>query len=318
MGKHLRPGVRIVAGVAALATAALALAACSSSKESVSATTSASDSAASGPGLPASIDVTSIQPLTGAVAFAGIAANEGYKLAIKEINDQGFLGKSKIDVDYKDSTGVAQTSVSMLTSVIAEKKDAAVFGSVASFEAVALSPIAEKAKMPIIYTQAGSDGILLGDYTFRMTTPLTELYPRLNPFLADKKVKTMAIIYGAWNPTLVQLATKTLPAMASSGGYKITDTVSTPQTITDFTAPVQRVVDGKPDVVALELGGASYPAALAKLHDAGYTGAVLANSAMGSANLKPAAAIAKGLTWSTDFNASQSGDSTAKFVKAFN
>src|ERR1044072_8503845 len=70
----------IVAAVSLMATAA-----CGSSDDSAS---------ASG-GIPSTVKVVGIEPLTGPAAFAGLAAQKGYELAIKQINEQGFLGSGK-------------------------------------------------------------------------------------------------------------------------------------------------------------------------------------------------------------------------------
>jgi branched-chain amino acid transport system substrate-binding protein len=46
----------------------------------------------SGGSLPDTIKVAGIEPETGPAAFAGLSAEKGYKLAVKEINEQKFLG----------------------------------------------------------------------------------------------------------------------------------------------------------------------------------------------------------------------------------
>ena len=102
---------------------------------------------------------------TGPAAFAGLSANKGYELAVKEINDTDFLDGTKLEVDFTDTKGEPQTAAQELTKATTAGDVTAVFGSVLSTDAVAMSPLAEKAKMPIIYTQAGSDGVVIGDYT---------------------------------------------------------------------------------------------------------------------------------------------------------
>src|SRR5436190_1436926 len=130
----------------------VALAACSSSSKS-------SSSGGGGGGLPSTIKVVGIEPETGPAAFAGLSAEKGYKLAVKQINDQKFLGSgTTIDLSFQDTKGQIPTAASNLSSAVADKKVSAVFGSVSSQEAVAQSPLAQKAGLPIVYTQAGSKG----------------------------------------------------------------------------------------------------------------------------------------------------------------
>src|SRR3954451_17366352 len=63
-----------------------------------------------GSGLPEKIKIIAINPTSGPAAFAGESANEGYKLAVKEINSSNLLGGSKIDLSFEDSKGEAQTA----------------------------------------------------------------------------------------------------------------------------------------------------------------------------------------------------------------
>ncbi len=85
----------------------LSTAACSSSGGSSS---TSSSSSASGGGIPSTVNVVATYPLTGPAAFAGLAAQKGAQLAVKEINDQGFLGDGvTLSVDYQDTKGEIQT-----------------------------------------------------------------------------------------------------------------------------------------------------------------------------------------------------------------
>ena len=116
-------------------------------------------SASEGGSLPDTIKIAGINPETGPAAFAGLSAEKGYELAIKEINEQKFLGDSTtLEVTFTDTKGEIPTAASELSTAIADQSVSAVFGSVSSQEAVAQSPLAQNAGLPIIYTQAGSRG----------------------------------------------------------------------------------------------------------------------------------------------------------------
>ena len=121
---------------------------------------------------------SSINPETGPAAFAGLSAEKGYELAVKEINEQKFLGENTtLEVTFKDTKGQIPTAASELSTAIADQGVSAVFGSVSSQEAVAQSPLAQNAGLPIIYTQAGSEGVVIGDYTYRATPLMSDLLP---------------------------------------------------------------------------------------------------------------------------------------------
>lgn len=268
-------------------------------------------------GIPATIKVVSINPTTGVVAFAGEAANNGYKLAVKEINASGLLGTSKIELSFTDTKSEAQTAASAISTAIADKSMAAVFGSVSSNEAVAMSPLAQKEGIPVIYTQAGSAGVVVGDYTYRATPLMSSYYPVLTKYIKEQGWKSIGIIYTGVTPTLQDIGENTLPAIAKELGITITKSVATSATTQDFAAPISQVLESKPDVVAALQVGAANPTIMTQLRQAGYTGPVIGNSGASAGNLKPAGDKGDGMVWAADFNYQQTAPSSQKFVKAY-
>jgi branched-chain amino acid transport system substrate-binding protein len=268
--------------------------------------------------LPDTIKVVAINVETGAAAFAGLAANKGYELAVKEINESDFLDGSKLEVDFADSKGEPQTAAQELTKATTSGDVTAVFGSVLSSDAVAMSPLAEKAKMPIIYTQAGSDGVVIGDYTYRMTPLMRSYYVNLKKYIADTGAKSIGIIYTEATPTLQDIGKTVLPAMAKELGIEVTTSIGTPATTQDFAAPISQVLDSKPDLVSVLLVGAANPTAMTQLRQAGYDGPVIGNSGASAGNLEPAGDAGYGMVWASDFNYQTTNESSQKFVKLYN
>jgi branched-chain amino acid transport system substrate-binding protein len=298
------------------AGAVIALAACSSGGASGGSGGGATGGASTG-NLPANITVVSTNPTTGVVAFAGAAANKGYDLAVKEINAQKFLGSTTLTLNKVDTKSTAATAAQVATTAIADKSVAAIFGSVSSNEAVAESPLAQKAGIPIIYTQAGSDGVIVGDYTYRATPLMRNYYPIVKKYIQEKGYKSVGIMYTQATPTLQNIGAETLPAVAKELGMTVTASVGVQGTTQDFSAPLSQVLGSKPDVVSILLVGASNPTAMKQLRQAGYTGDVLGNSGASAGNLKPAAADGAGMVWPVDFNYQMSAASSQKFVKAY-
>jgi branched-chain amino acid transport system substrate-binding protein len=297
--------------VVALSTAGLLLsvAACGGGSGS----SGSSGNASSGGSLPATIKVAGIEPETGPAAFAGLAAEKGYNLAVKEINSQKFLGGStKLEVNFTDTKGEIPTAASAVSTAIADKTVAAAFGSVSSQEAVAQSPLAQQAGLPIIYTQAGSAGVVVGDYTYRVTPLMSTYYSVMKKYVQQKGWKTVGVIYTS-TPTLVEVGTKSIPAL----GLNVVASVNTTPTTQDFSPAIQQVLAKKPDVVSILQVGASNPTAMTQLRQAGYTGPVLGNSGASAGNLKPAGANGDDMLWAIDFHRDQDVASSKKFVDAY-
>jgi len=268
-------------------------------------------------GLPGTIKVISSNPTTGPAAFAGLAANKGYEVAIDEINSSNYLGNSKLTLEKQDTTGKIQTAASQASAAVADKSIAAVFGSVSSQESVAQAPIANKSKMPIVFTQAGSAGVVIGDYTFRVTPPMSSYYPKISDYIKAQKITKLAIIYAAWTPTLKEIGEKTLPGLAGEDGFEVVASIGTQQTTQDFTAPISQALAKQPNGVAILQVGAANPTAMTQLRQAGYTGPVLGNSGASAGNLKPAGQAGAGMTWVVDYSAQNKTESSEKFVTLY-
>ena len=164
----------------------------------------ASTSGAAGPGgIANEIKLMGVYDTTGPVAYAGVGASKGMKLAMDEIQEQGFLGKDvKITLDEADSAGSIERASSEVSRAIANPEINAIFGPVSGQQAATVAPMVEKAGVPTIFNQAGSDGVVIGDYTFRGTAPMHSYYDIGAEYLADKGLTNVAVLY---NGTLSNL-----------------------------------------------------------------------------------------------------------------
>ncbi|WP_426245875.1 ABC transporter substrate-binding protein [Nocardioides sp. LHG3406-4] len=300
--------------LAALGAAALGL--------SVLAACGSSGSSASGPGggegIPDSVKLVASIPLTGPAAFAGAEAEKGYDLAMNEINESGFLGEGvTLEIEKKDTQASVQKAASDFTAAIADKDVTAVLGSLSSGEAVAQSPIAEQKKMPVVYIQAGSPGIVLGDYTYRFPTPMAQYYDILSQRVKEEGWSSIGIVYAPWIPTLKELGESAIPTMAEDLGMEVTASVATQQTTQDFSAPIQQVLASHPDVVSILQIGPANATAMKQLREAGYEGKVLGNSSAGADTLLPAGEAGAGMLWPVDFDAASEDPSTQEFVEKY-
>ncbi|NKQ55802.1 amino acid ABC transporter substrate-binding protein [Amycolatopsis sp. K13G38] len=260
----------------------------------------------------------SIKEMTGAAAFAGTSAQKGVELAVDEINQQHYLGGTTLAVDVEDSQYSAQTAASKATQGIADKKYAAISGPLSSQQAAAIAPVAQKSKMPTIFTQASSDGVLVGDYIYRVTAPQTTFYAaNIGPYLRDKNVKTVSVLYNSGSPTLVELATKVIPDMARQYGFTIKDTNAVQLSTQDFTTPAAQMAGGKPDAAIVLLIGAQNPAMVTQLRQSGYTGPIVGNQSASGNNMAPAGQAGVGMAWATDFNVADSSPETQNFVSRY-
>jgi branched-chain amino acid transport system substrate-binding protein len=299
--------LRIGGGALVAGALVLSMAACSGS----------GGSGGSGKGLPSTVTLVSIKDRTGVPAFAGTSTNKGIQVAVDEINGSGYLGSTKIAVDYKDPAGVAQTAASLTTAAISNKKYAAILGPITSDEATAVAPIVQKSKMPTVFTQAGSEGVVVGDYTFRATAPQATYYATTLKYLQGKGVKKIGILYGANNPTNAQLAEKVIPGLTAQYGLTVASTATVQASTQDFSAPANKAIAAGAEAVVVLLVGPQYPTAVQAIRQAGFRGTIAAAVAAGAGTLGPAGQDGVGVIWATDFTAAADAPAATKFVKLY-
>jgi branched-chain amino acid transport system substrate-binding protein len=277
---------------------------------------SSSAGTSSGSGLPATIKLVSINDQTGTTSFAGIPAARGAEIAIKDINSSHFLGSTQISLDVKDAASSEQTAASLASQAVASHNYAAILGGILSAEAFTVAPIAQKGKLPVIFTQSGSDGVLVGNYTFRATAPFPGYYDVMGQYLKDKGVKTIALLYDSDVSSYVETA-KLIQSWKSKYGITVVASKTVVSTTQDFTAPISALAAAKPDAVAKFLLGTANATALQQLRQAGFKGPVISTNSDGGGNVKGAGAAGAGDAWPTDFSPAQTDATAQKFASEY-
>jgi branched-chain amino acid transport system substrate-binding protein len=300
-----RPG-RLIGTIGSVAALALVASACSPSDSG--------SGSGSGSGLSGTIDVLSIQDLTGAVGSVGIATQNGMKLAEKQVNDSGMLGDAKLKLRFEDTETKSDQAVSLMSSAVSTDVTA-VFGPVSSQEAVAVAPIGQSAKIPTIFTQAGSKGVVdAGDYVFRVTAPQDYYQPNMAKHLKAVGIKTVSFIYDSTVPTTKGVTETVLPPLLQAQGISIKGSYGFQNGTTDYSAYVSKVVGEKPDAVGVEGTNPEASPIISSLRNAGYTGLIFGGTSFGAASLKAAGPLAKNVVWATDFDPKSDFPQTKKFV----
>ncbi len=114
------------------------------------------------------IRIGAILPLTGDVASYGKAAQQGIELAAENINLNGGINKRKIKIYYQDDKAQPQDGVNAFINLVQIDKVIAVIGAVPSSVTLAIAPVAEKDKIPLLSPASSSPLITnAGDYIFR-------------------------------------------------------------------------------------------------------------------------------------------------------
>jgi branched-chain amino acid transport system substrate-binding protein len=296
-------------GIGAGAILAIALAACSSGASSTSASTSAAH------GLPSTVALYSIQDLSGPAATPSLDDERGDQLAVADINREKFLGSTKLTISFGNSA-TDPTTAATVASTAAAAHYPIVIGPPASSTAVAVAPIMAKANEPTIFTQAGSDGVLVSPYIFRLTTLQTSLYPLTMKWLGAQKVKTVAVIQDSDFPTEVQL-TDELKSDGPKYGYKVIAVDSVLASQSDIASAMSAVLAAHAQALALNVVTTQNATAATLAQQGGFKGPIIAEESAANGELAPAGSAANGIVWATDWIAGSPGSMSSTFTKEY-
>lgn len=264
------------------------------------------------------INLTGIFDTTGPIAYAGVGASRGIQLAIDQIEEEGFLGDD-VTINYSetDTANEIERATSEVNRAISDESINAIFGPVASQQAAAVAPMAEEAGAPIIFNQAGSEGVVIGDYTFRGTAPMETYYDIAAEHLADEGLTDVVVLYNATFPTFAELGENAFPELAEEHGLNIVDSYAAQDNTQDFTSQAQSITSTDPDAVVMLLIAPQSVTALQQLGQAGYDGQITATSVQAAGNVTEAGSHAEGLIYPVDFSPAQEGEMATDFVEAY-
>lgn len=117
----------------------------------------------------AEIKIGLVGSLTGAQATFGQSTHKGVEFAVKEINSAGGIKGKKIKLISLDDQGRPEEAATVVTRLISQEKVTVVLGEVASSVSLAMAPIAQQNKIPMITPSSTNPKVTeIGDYIFRV------------------------------------------------------------------------------------------------------------------------------------------------------
>ena len=107
--------------------------------------------------------------LTGSEAAFGISTKNGIALAVEEANAAGGVKGKKLEVRVYDDQSKPEEAANATTRLITQDKVKVVLGEVASSNSLAMAPIAQEKKVPMITPSSTNPKVTeVGDYIFRV------------------------------------------------------------------------------------------------------------------------------------------------------
>lgn len=232
------------------------------------------------------VNITVLTDSSGKAAFFGKAIADSAKFTEKYINDKGGMDGKKVSITLQDTTSQVGTASQQMAKAVSSDANAVIFG-VLTEEALAIAPLAQDAKLPMVNIQAGGDGVTeVGDYIWRVTPQQGLFYPKFADYLAKTKgTKSASVFYVTDNAPSVELATKVLPKAFSEAGIKVLDQVASSSTETDLSGAVSKLMKGNPDHIQTQAIGAQNVTLITQLRRAGFKGTIGGGTSLGAGAL---------------------------------
>jgi branched-chain amino acid transport system substrate-binding protein len=278
----------------------LALAACGGMKSS------ASDDA---------MRVAFLVESSGAGASMGSQAEAGVKLAVEEINETEFLGSGKdIHVDIVDTGGDPARALAAANRAVKDDRTVGVLCCLFTNLVAAITPVMEKAGVPLVTTGAIGEDLTKSDVVVRgapLIQPATAqlVAATVNAFAP----KTAVVVYTQDNEGMA--ADKDVAVGAFKDAGVDVSTVGTATADTNYSGPATQVLNKNADLILVDLLGNSNAAMIKELRDRGYNGTIMANTVVAAQEQWDAAGDALvGTLMPVAFNPTGESESVKNFV----
>lgn len=115
------------------------------------------------------IKIGEVGSMTGSEATFGTSTHQGIELAANQINAAGGIKGKKIQIISLDDQGKPDEAATAVTKLITQNGVSAILGEVASSRSMAMAPIAQNHKIPMITPSSTNPKVTeLGDHIFRV------------------------------------------------------------------------------------------------------------------------------------------------------
>jgi branched-chain amino acid transport system substrate-binding protein len=259
--------------------------------------------------------------LTGTYAWIGVPSREGLEVGIEEVNASGVLGGDKLKVLIEDTASDKPQAISLINRFNARDKAVMVLGPSSSFEGVAIGPVANELKIPLLSTTSVTDAMNKG-YPWVFKTPASPalVIGDVARYAVDKMgVKSVAMVWGRNNDGQIGQKNAAL-AVFKERGTKILAEESVLTSDTDFLAVITKIIETKPDAVFLALVGDQSANFIVQARQQGIDPKVkfLGVPNFGSEQFtKIGGAAVEGAVYVADYYAGTDSDENKRFVEAY-
>lgn len=294
-----------------LTSLAISLASCSSPSNPGSTTGSTSTTA-----IPIGIGVAQ----TSNVALLGQEQVAGARIAEKYFNDKGGINGTPIKLVFQDTAGDEAGAINAFQTLITQNKVVGIVGPTLSQQAFGASPIADRAKVPVLGPSNTAKGIpQIGDFVARVSAPVSVVAPnsveaalKLNP-----TIKKVAVFF-AQNDAFSKSETEIFQQTVKDKKLDLVTVQKFQTTDTDFQTQATAALNLKPDLVIISGLAADGGNLVRQLRELGYKGTIIGGNGLNTSNIFPVCKqLCDGVLIAQAYNPEQSGEVNRAFRDAY-
>lgn len=237
--------------------------------------TTSSDAASESGAAGETIKIGCLAPLTGEVSTYGIAASNGIKMGINEINENGGIGGKQIELIILDEKGDPTEAVNAYNKLV-DQEIVALIGDVTSKPCLAVAEVALQDNMPMLTaTGTAADITQVGDNVFRTCFMDPFQGQIMATFAADNlSAKKVAAIFDTSSDYSQGLA-DSFKSQAETKGMEMVAFEGYAAADTDFTTLLNKVIATAPDAIFVPDYYGDVSLILDQARTAGFEGAML-------------------------------------------
>ncbi|HET9848532.1 MAG TPA: ABC transporter substrate-binding protein [Candidatus Dormibacteraeota bacterium] len=268
-----------------------------------------------------------ILSITGAGGVYGPSSQNGMQLAVDKINSSGGVNGAKLSLNVQDDASDKAQSAQVAQRLIQQGNILALLGPTLSNSAVAVHPLAESFKIPIL--AVSTTGIhIVPDCKFPDTTPCQYVFR--DSLGEETAIPTNIMVYSQRaHPSTGVLMVANDDKFSSDGGkivmktvsrygIQLLDTVAFPKATADFAPVVTRALQKHPDVIFITSLGGIPAKIMIEARKQGFTGQFLGGNGFNTAVVsKQAGADGKGAESGSAWYLRNTFPSNADFVKDY-
>ena len=309
----MRSTAHLIAAAAALVT----LTACGGSS------TSSAGSSYSGK----TIYLGAVLSLTGAGGVYGPSSKNGMDLAVETINKNGGVNGAQLNLDTRDDASDKTQSAQVAQQLIQGGKIVGLLGPTLSNSAVAVHPLAESLKTPIVAVSTTGIHIVPDcnspktdpcKYVFRDSLGEETAIPDDIKAYADAKHPKTGVLLVARDDKFSSDGGTIVQKAVSANGIQLLASIQFGKADADLTTPVTQAVQRHPDVIFITSLGSIPARIMIEARKQGFTGSFLGGNGFNTAVVsKQAADAGKGAQSGSAWYINNDFASNADFVKAY-